>query len=399
MTGRSVLFAAPHRLLFLCGVFQLMAIMAWWGLALLNLQGVGPALPDALPPVLLHAPILLFLVLPPFFFGFLLVTFPRWLGLADATPSVYAPVGIAFAASAIFLWLGLLGLIASSVIIAFILAALGWLWALGHMLRFALLERKTDRPVTWHAWSAWVALVIGLICLIIALRGIIAMDPSPVHLAGVVGLNLFIMPVFITVSHRMIPFFAGNVVKNYVRWRPFWILSAFWAATAIATLGGATHQSQLAAAGYGLCAILSAYMAFKWWPRSAAPGLLWVLIIGFAWAPVAYLIATWSSVYAPYSDRAFIHLLTVGYVLSLVIAMVTRVTQGHSGQPLTMYPIAWVAFAMVQLAAILRLIAALHGEDLTLLAGSAIVLALGILPWVVQGIIIYVRPRVDGRPG
>ena len=103
MVARAPLFAAPHRLLFLTGAFQLAAVLAWWSATLLDLQGIGLNLPQAVPAILLHAPILLFLVLPPFFFGFLLTTFPRWLGFPDSTAPVYLPVGTAFAAAIVAL--------------------------------------------------------------------------------------------------------------------------------------------------------------------------------------------------------------------------------------------------------------------------------------------------------
>ena len=42
---------------------------------------------------------------------------------------------------------------------------------------------------------------------------------------------------------------------------------------------------------------------------------------------------------------------------STLVAMVTRVTQGHSGRPLQMYGIAWFAFAAIQVVATLRVLA------------------------------------------
>ena len=47
--------------------------------------------------------------------------------------------------------------------------------------------------------------------------------------------------------------------------------------------------------------------------------------------------------------RAPAHALFIGFFGSLLVAMVTRVTQGHSGRPLVMPAVAWFAFVAIQL--------------------------------------------------
>jgi uncharacterized protein involved in response to NO len=64
-----------------------------------------------------------------------------------------------------------------------------------------------------------------------------------------------------------------------------------------------------------------------------------------------------------------------------------------------MVPLAWLAFVAVQLAAGLRIVAALKGELGWLLVIAAFAFAAGLLPWLVRNALIYLRPRRDGRPG
>jgi len=391
------LLAAPHRLLFLTGAFQFAAMLAWWSGWLLELSGIGLALPQPIPGNLLHAPILLFLMLPSFFFGFLLTVFPRWTGFPDSGLGVYLPVAAGFALAAIALWIGLGTGLAGFIEAAFALAATGWIWALGCMVRPIVLEHRAGRPPTWHAWSILLGLIIGLHCLGLAAAGLLRLDPLAVHIANLVMLDLCVIPVFVTVCHRMIPFFAGNVVKGYEPWRPYWLLGVFWAASFAGTLAFA--YPLIAGAGKFALAILTGLMVWKWWPRAAAPGLLWVLVLGFSWAPMGFAVAGWTAILAPELGRAAIHMLTVGFAGSLVIAMVTRVTQGHSGRPLEMPIAAWPAFVAVQAATLLRVLAAARGEHLALLTLSALAMAIGIFPWAARAIWIYLRPRLDGKPG
>ena len=399
MVKAPVVLTAPHRLLFLVGTVQFSLVVTWWGAMLLDLGGMGPGLEQPIPASLLHAPIMLFLVLPAFFFGFLLTVFPRWTGFPDAAPVVYVPVGMAFLLAAIMLWIGLLAALPLAIVTAFGAAATGWIWALSWMLGWLVRELRAGRSPTWHGWSILAALCLGLGCLIGVIAGLRSLDGMLIHMSNLIALALFILPVFVTVCHRMVPFFAGNVVTNYSRWRPFWVLAAFWIASLAGT--GAYYLSALgvAAACNAVLACLTGLMLWKWWPGTRAPGLLWVLILGFAWAPVGFAWIAWSGLFAPESGRGGIHLLTMGFAGSLVIAMVTRVSEGHSGRPLTMPALGWIAFALVQVSTVLRLAAALSGEALPLLILSAFCLAAGLSPWAVRAMAIYVRPRVDGKAG
>jgi len=394
-----VTLSAPHRLLFLVGAFQFASVVLWWSCALLDLNGAGPGLPQPLPSSMIHAPLILFLVFPPFFFGFLLTVFPRWIGFPDARQWVYVPVGLTFLLATVFLWLGLLMNQPSAIIAAFTSAAMGWIWALIYMGRLLIEEFLLMKGPTWHAWSIFVAIALGLICLIGAIQGMQSANWILLHISNLIALDLFILPVFVTVCHRMIPFFAGNVVADYERWRPFWVLAIYWAASIAGILAYGFGAANFAAISRIVLACLTALMLWKWWPRAHAPGLLWVLVLGFAWAPAGFALGAWFDLFAPQGNRAAIHLLTIGFAGSLVIAMVTRVTQGHSGRPLTMPHIAWIAFALVQIASVVRLIAALRHESVELLVISASCLTAGLLPWALRAIVIYSQPRADGKPG
>ena len=77
----AILFAAAHRPLFLAGVLNFAFLMIWWTATLFDIYiwPIGLVSGDV-PTSLLHAPVMLFLMVPSFFFGFLLTVFPRWSG-------------------------------------------------------------------------------------------------------------------------------------------------------------------------------------------------------------------------------------------------------------------------------------------------------------------------------
>ena len=97
--------------------------------------------------------------------------------------------------------------------------------------------------------------------------------------------------------------------------------------------------------------------------------------------------------------RAPMHAMYIGFFGSLLIAMVTRVTQGHSGRPLVMPRVAWFAFIAIQLVAVTRIAAELTDDAVLWQAVAAAGWLVAFLPWVGRIGNIYLRPRADGKEG
>jgi len=202
----------------------------------------------------------------------------------------------------------------------------------------------------------------------------------------------------------MIPFFTNIVVRDYRVFRPMWALGAAW-------LLLVTHLWLELRHGYAWLwiadaplALLFAWLLVAWWPRANMPALLRVLYLGFAWLPVAFALYSWQSWWYAVSGefllgRAPAHALFIGYFGSLLVAMVTRVTQGHSGRPLVLGKVAGFAFVVVQLVAVTRIVAEIVPDSLGWQASAAVGWLLAFLPWVARSAWIYLTPRADGQPG
>ena len=134
------------------------------------------------------------------------------------------------------------------------------------------------------------------------------------------------------------------------------------------------------------------------------PALLRVLFLGYAWLPVALALYAFQGLWLLLDGgwvlgRAPLHALAVGMFGSLLVAMVTRVTQGHSGLMLAMPKAAWWAFVAVQLVAVMRILAELADDPVAWMAFAAIGWLLAFAPWVLRIGRIYLSPRADGKPG
>jgi uncharacterized protein involved in response to NO len=110
-----------------------------------------------------------------------------------------------------------------------------------------------------------------------------------------------------------------------------------------------------------------------------------------------------SVVYAASGDfmlgRAPAHARFIGFFGSLLVAMVTRVTQGHSGRPLVFGGVATFAFVVIQLVCLTRIVAELVPDQMAWQAAAAIGWLLAFAPWVLRSLRIYLAPRADGKPG
>lgn len=397
----SLLTSAPHRPLFLAGALAVLTSMTWWALELASMRFGWHGWPQpTVPPGWGHAMLTQYGMLPMFMFGFLLTTFPRWLNRPSIPPARYIPVAGSVFAGYLLSHVGLLGL-------PWLLRAGIALMLLGYLVGVTTLagvlcaaEKRNQ-----HAWSCLAALCLGVVGLVAFLAFLFGAPAPCARFAVKLGTFGLLVPVYFTVSHRMIAFFSGNVVKGYVVRRPAWSLPLAWPLLLAHLVLDLAHAQAFLWLADAPLALLFGWHAIAWQPwKAMRPGLLAVLHIGFAWLPIAFVLYTAQSLclfagHGPVLGLAPLHLLTIGYFGSMLVAMVTRVTQGHSGRPLQMGAVPWVCFALLQGVVLLRVWAELARDGYLWLVIAACGWLVAFLPWVLRSAWIYLTPRADGKPG
>lgn len=393
--------SAPHRLMFFAGASAVLVSMLWWACSLTATQFTLTHFPS--PPVpagWAHAALTQYGMLPMFFFGFLLTVFPRWMNQPALPPRAYVPVFIGVFGGYLLAHVGLLGgrglLIAGLALM--VAGYLAGLVALGRLLR-------VNRAKNRSALSCYVALLLGVIGLGLFLAFVLGAPAQCAIVSIKLGTFGLLLPVFFTVCHRMLPFFSNNVARNYRMVRPEWSLPLLWLLL-MAHL--ALELAQQAAWLWLADLPLTVFFAWHWlaWQpwKATRPGLLAVLYIAFAWLPVAFGLYAVQSLIELGSGafvwgRIPLHVLTIGFFGSMLVAMVTRVTQGHSGRPLEMGRIPWLTFAALQVVVLLRIWAELARDSYLWLAIAAFAWVAAFLPWALRSLWIYLVPRLDGKPG
>jgi uncharacterized protein involved in response to NO len=148
------------------------------------------------------------------------------------------------------------------------------------------------------------------------------------------------------------------------------------------------------------------WLALAWGlVKSLQHRLLAMLHIGFLWLGLALglggvtQLMGWAQA-APVLSLGALHALTMGCLASLMLAMVTRVSCGHSGRALVADRLVWSLFWLLQAATLLRI----AGAAQTVFAGwlllAAALLWAGVMA--VWGLRLggwYGRLRADGRLG
>ena len=396
-----LLAAAPHRPLFLAGALAVLTSMAWWALELASLRFGWHGWPQPpVPPGWAHAMLTQYGMLPMFMFGFLLTTFPRWLNRPSIRPSRYLAVAGAVFAGYLLSHVGLLGL-PWVLRLGFVLMLAGYLVGIATLAGVLRAAEQRNQ----HAWSCLAGLCLGAIGLT-AFVAFLFGAPAPwARLAIKLGTFGLLVPVYFSVAHRMVAFFSGNVVRDYVVRRPPWSLPLLWPLLLAHLALDLAHVPAWLWLADAPLAALFGWHALAWQPwKAVRPGLLAVLHLAFAWLPIAFVLYAVQSLYlfaghGPVLGLAPLHVLTIGYFGSMLVAMVTRVTQGHSGRPLQMGAVPWACFALLQGVVLLRAWAELARDSYLWLVVAACGWLLAFLPWVLRSARIYLTPRLDGRPG
>ena len=408
------LLLAPHRLGFFLAMVLLWCVGLWWALVQIDRVTGALGLAYVLSPSLVHGAAMTFGFIPLFFSGFLFTAGPKWLGVAPPeAPQLLVP--LLLQATGWLLWLAGVHLHLAVGLGGLALACAGLLWMSALFWRLLVRSPVAD---TLHARVIAVACGVGCASLL-GLFVSVWVGADAVALACVLtGLWGFVVAVYVVVAHRMIPFFTSSAMPQLAAWRPFWALGLMLAVVVLEVLAAWLDLLHPTDAAWGTVWLLLRgtlelaagavllWLARKWGlVQSFKNRLLAMLHIGFVWLGVALVLAGASQwmgwiTGAPGLPLGALHALTMGCLASLMLAMVTRVSAGHSGRALVADGAVWTLFCGLQTATVVRILAAwsgAHGAWLLLLTALAWFCLMTL--WGGRLVSWYGRLRPDGRGG
>jgi uncharacterized protein involved in response to NO len=387
------LSASPHRLFFAGGFCQGIMAVLWWLLELgQRFGGMTPLFIWKFPAVWAHAFLMVYGFFPFFIFGFLFTFFPNWLDSGEIPRPLYLVTFAEMGLGNLFFFAGLLigkGLLVAAVC----LLILGWGVGIFALFRIFI---PAPSPEKKNLFLILLFLLTGAAGLFLFSLWFLTGRTIWLHLSESTGLWFFLLPLVVTVSHLVIPFFSRPVIPNYRPFQPFWIL--------VLLLGGLISRGLLDLFGAydrlwfsDLIILLFAIpLTFFWgFRQSLAVKMLFILHLSFAWLSIGALLDLIQNLTLFISrgnllilGKGPLHALTLGLLTGMVIAMATRVTFGHSGRKVVAVQYIWRIFLMFQGAALLRVFGDLFpaGNPFSPAAysGSALLWIGGLVHWLMR---------------
>ncbi len=316
----------PHQPFFLFGM--LWAVIGM----LLFMLGYKGILPFRIDTVSFHAYSMIFIVFTHFFHGFLLTTFPRFCMSNPFIPKLYLKIFALYEAGTFLFFAGAI-FFPPLAIVGMLAIFAGQLYAVG---AFRAVYRLGTAPDKRDPFWLLTAHALGLAAHITFIVGL-TYDIFGFHfpwqgVAVATGIWLYLIFLTFVVAQRMVPFFSHVHVAKPPRFIPTALgLFALKALAFALDFGIADAVVSLILAGY----LLREFLRWRL-PLFASPAILWILHLALFWLPTGLFLGAVSELAAVWMGTSFLfaglHLVAMGFMMTILIGFGTRVTLGHSQQ-------------------------------------------------------------------
>ena len=395
MTPLKRLFGNGFRVFFLAaGLFAFVSMGIWEGYQILQALGGMLDLPTAAPPHLWHAHEMIFGYGSAALAGFLLTAVPSWTGAKSAPHRFIAVVA--------GLWLaGRLAVFTSGHLPPALVAVLDL--AFVPVLAANLLSQliKRPKPQQMIILAILTAYWIGNLMVHLEWVGLTADTAWAGLRAGLLTLGAMIM----VLGGRVTPGFTKNAMVQSGREtglprNPMPLAALAIAAALTQPLGYLLGAPELWLAPFALVAGTAGLVRVALWRGLWTRGkpILWTLHLSYALNALGFLTLGLAQLGLT-SDLAALHLLGIGGVGGMTLAIMSRATLGHTGRALVAPRPVALAYALIPLAALVRFagaeLPAAHTAAI-LVAGALWLLAFGLFTVALWP--VFWGPRAARRP-
>jgi uncharacterized protein involved in response to NO len=388
---RWVPFAYGFRpFFFVAGVYAAVALGAW-----LVIYASGSAPLAGLPPQYWHAHEMLFGFVAAAVAGFMLTAVPSWTG------------GRGFAGwplkILVLLWLtGRLAFALAATLPVVLLAILELAFIPALILTIApslLRAPSRNTPlllVLLVFWASDLVFMLGVAYQDVAM--------SARGLRG--GLDLVLVLITV-IGGRIVPAFTGNALRARavtvtLRASPLLERLTISAMLAYAIADVTAPMHGLTGTIAALAGVAQALRLAGWQGvRTLSQPIVWVLHLGYLWLPVGLFLKALYVLGDVGWAVHFQHALGAGAAGTMILAVMTRASLGHTGRPLQVRRIVTLAYVLLTGGVAVRVFgpALLPGSYLATVvtAGALWVIAFALFVYAYAPVLL--RPRVDGKPG
>jgi uncharacterized protein involved in response to NO len=380
------IFQLGFRTFYALAAIFAIAAMIMWLRAFAGLSGTG----EYLYSIAWHSHEMLFGFAVAVIAGFLLTAVRNWTGLPT-------PIGAPLALLAI-LWIVARVLIITGPAALAAIVDVTFLPALALAIAVPILRSKNKRNYK----------VLAIILLLAGAHGIYHLASLGFAGAWLARTSLFagidiLMILMAIVGGRVIPAFTRNALPSATSRHEPWVEVVTFVSMILVTFvtvlnGYWAVPSMLAAILLIIVAASHAIRLALWDPvKTLHNPLLWMMPVAYSWMPIAFLLRA-LAVTNVVAAGAWIHAMTMGAVSSLMLAMMMRSSLGHTGRQLIASKADMAAFLLLQIAAIVRVVASVTAGETyqQWIVASGLIWALAFLVFAWRYVPMLARPRVSG---
>jgi len=350
--GGPIILQAGFRFYFLsAGVFAILAMLAWVGwLIVHDMGGTFASLPMEMPPHQWHAHEMIFGYIVAVMAGFFLTAVPNWTGAPSARTYFVATTGAVWIAGRIALW-------ASADIPALVVALidLAFIPLLTLKIGGNLLRKTQMRNVVFLALL--IAMFTGNALMHLEWLGYLEGGADRGARFGLLTSAAMI----VIIGGRVVPGFTRNALNRagHQGTLPYSRPYLDRPAILIACLAAISSALDLPPLVLGLlCLFVGLFNLARlsgWFGHLVlgAP-ILWVLHAAYLLLSLSYLVLASGYLADWVGEVAGLHLMAIGGVGVMTLAMMTRASLGHTGRPLKVHRLIVAAYLCLIAAALVR---------------------------------------------
>jgi len=328
--------------------------------------------------------------------GFLLTAVQNWTGIPSVKGKPLAALFFLWLAGRLFMFMPeLLGTVASALI------DLSFLLAVAYVLAKPILAKKQYRNLFFVPLLVIFTIANGEMHLASFYPQSVAVSYS--GYAGIL-LVLFLMSVM---AGRVVPMFTANGTQT-TKVTPAPLLDKLANGSLLLTMLMLLLHPLIGFVPMFFGALLivaGIFQLIRWlrwrpWITLGVP-LLWSIHFALKFMWFGLILLGFSYIIDEIPSNHIWHLLTVGGMGGIILAMISRVSLGHSGRPLTPPKLMSVAFSFITISALIRSFGPWFMPEKTLLfidiSGFCWLVAFGLFTFYYAPMLL--KAREDGRPG
>ena len=389
--GIPPLLRLAFRPLFLGGTIFSIITIAWWSYFWAN---PFSWLPYG-GPIWWHDHEMLFGFGASIVVGFLLTAVQTWTGVTGLRGRPLLVLTLAWLLGRLLLALGAglpLWVVMAGDLLFLILATIA--------MAYPVFKAKQRKNMIFVPILAILALLNG-----VSHWGVVTNQPELAQFSLHGAIMMFVLIIAI-LGGRVIPFFTANGAgvdkKPPMKWLEIVSIASIVVLVAIAFVGFNKVPSNLLLTVSSIAAIANGWRFLRWNGQHCARiPLLWSLHLSYAFIPLGFIVLALYAAGYTASLSAALHCFTAGAMGGMILAMISRVTLGHTGRPLQPPKLMSIGYRAIVVGAVLRIVFPgwfPEGSSRAIgLAGGLWVLGYGIYVFYYGPMLV--AARADGRSG